>query len=483
MASSQTSEVIQHLRRAVLLQEGAGLTDGQLLEDYISRRDEAALAALVRRHGPMVWGVCRRVLRNYHDAEDAFQATFLVFVRKAASLASPELLANWLYGVAHQTALKARATTAKRRARERQVTQMPEPAVTENDLWNDLQPLLDQELSRLPEKYRVAIVLCDLEGKTRNEAARQLGVPEGTLAARLARGRAMLALRLARHGLAVSGGSLAAVLAQQTASASVPASVVGATIRAASLFAAGQAAAGVISVKALALTEGVLQPMSLTRLKIATAVVLGLGLLGIGWGMTPTRAAVPPDGTQEVVPAPAPGFAAPAREVRKPAKHARGKKKISLPKGPPPVQVLVSLAKNGKLVVKMTNMIGFRPAPKRPANLPPPAPGAPRLGGLGLMPPLGRLESSYDLNEVQVLDTTGKKVGKKELAKLLEDETVAVASFGGKPIDPLHLRILKEGTLVFILPVGGLPFPPGLAPPGMLPFPPNVAPPGLEASE
>src|SRR5205823_241811 len=151
MAASQTSVVIQHLRRAVLLHDGAGLTDGQLLEDYISRREEAALAALVRRHGPMVWGVCRRVLRNWHDAEDAFHATFLVLVRKAASIASPELLANWLYGVAHQTALKARATTAKRRARERQVTEMPELAVAEHDVWRDLQPLLDQELTRLPD--------------------------------------------------------------------------------------------------------------------------------------------------------------------------------------------------------------------------------------------------------------------------------------------------------------------------------------------
>src|SRR6516165_5933542 len=142
MATNQLSEVIQHLRRTVLRRDGAGLTDGQLLADYLSRREEAALAALVRRHGPMVWGVCRRVLRNDHDAEDAFQATFLVLVRKAASIASPEFLANWLYGVAHQTALKARATTAKRRARERQVTQMPEPAATQPDLWNDLLPLL-----------------------------------------------------------------------------------------------------------------------------------------------------------------------------------------------------------------------------------------------------------------------------------------------------------------------------------------------------
>src|SRR5437870_8447837 len=117
MATGHVIGVIQHLRRAMLLRDGAGLTDGQLLQDYISRRDEAAALALVQRHGPMVWGVCRRLLRNLHDAEDAFQATFLVLIRKAASIASPELVANWLYGVAYQTALKARATAAKRRTR------------------------------------------------------------------------------------------------------------------------------------------------------------------------------------------------------------------------------------------------------------------------------------------------------------------------------------------------------------------------------
>jgi RNA polymerase sigma factor (sigma-70 family) len=283
MATTQMSEVIQQLRRAALLREGLGLTDGQLLKDYLGRRDEAALAALVRRHGPMVWGVCRRVLCNYHDAEDAFQATFLVFVRKAASITSPERLASWLYGVAHQTALNARATTARRRARERQVTEMPEPAVKEQELWGDLQPVLDQELSRLPDKYRVAIVLCDLEGKTRKEAAQQLGVPEGTLAARLARGRVMLAKRLARHGLVVSEWTFAAVLAQNVASAVVPTSVVSSTIKAAALFAAGLAATGVISTKVAVLTQGVLKTMLLTRLKIVTAVLMALGALaGVG---------------------------------------------------------------------------------------------------------------------------------------------------------------------------------------------------------
>src|SRR5262245_12293223 len=202
MVTSQRSGVIQHLRRTVLLRDGVGLTAGQLLEDYLSRREEAALAVLVRRHGPMVWRVCRRVLRNYHDAEDAFQATFLVLVRKAASIVPRKMVANWLYGVAHQTALKARATAARRRGRERQMADLPEPAGTEQKLWRDLQTLLDEELSRLPDKYRAVIVLCDLEGKTRKDAARQLGCPEGTVAGQLARARAMLAKRLARHGLA-----------------------------------------------------------------------------------------------------------------------------------------------------------------------------------------------------------------------------------------------------------------------------------------
>jgi RNA polymerase sigma factor (sigma-70 family) len=262
----------------VLLREEVGLTDGQLLEDFISRCDSAALEALVRRHGPMVWGVCRRLLRHYHDAEDAFQTTFLVLVRKAPSIGSPELLANWLYGVARQTALKARATTAKRRMRERLVTEMPESAVTDRDLWHDLQPLLDEEWSRLSEKYRVVFVLCDLEGKTRKEAARQLGVPDGTLAARLARARVMLAKRLARHGLPASGGLLAAVLSQN-ASAAVPTLLMNLTIKAVTLVAAGQAAAGLISADVAALTEGVLKTMLLTKLKFAMGLLLVAGLI------------------------------------------------------------------------------------------------------------------------------------------------------------------------------------------------------------
>src|SRR5262249_50810219 len=160
-----------HLRRAMLRRDGMGMTDEQLLQSFVAHRDEAAFAALVRRHAPMVWGVCQRVLHNYHDSQDAFQATFLILFLKASSLATPGLLANWVYGVAYNRAWKARAKVYRRRAKERQVTEMPEPAVADRDLWRELRPLLDQELNRLPVPYRVVIVLCDLEGKTRKQTA------------------------------------------------------------------------------------------------------------------------------------------------------------------------------------------------------------------------------------------------------------------------------------------------------------------------
>jgi RNA polymerase sigma factor (sigma-70 family) len=259
------------------------MTDGQLLDCFLTQRDDAAFAALVMRHAPMVWGVCRRVLHHHHDAEDAFQATFLVLVRKAATVEPKEMVGNWLYGVAYQTALKARSVSTRRKEREKQMVEMPEPAVEEREVWHDLQPLLDQELSRLPDKYRVPIVLCDLEGKTRKEAARQLGWPEGTVAGQLAVGRKVLARRLARRGVGLSGGALAAVLSHNAAWAGVPPSVLSSTIQAATVLAAGQAAAaGLISVKVAALTEGVAKTMLLNPLKTATAVLLAVGILGTG---------------------------------------------------------------------------------------------------------------------------------------------------------------------------------------------------------
>jgi RNA polymerase sigma factor (sigma-70 family) len=287
MPANGLNKVIEHLRSIALRQEAAGMSDSQLLEGFVTARDQVAFAVLVRRYAPLVWNVCRRVLTNHQDAEDAFQATFLVLVRKAASIAKRELLANWLYGVAHRTALKARTALSRRAARERQVPQMPEAEAVQDDVWSSLLPFLDQELSRLPEKYRTAIVLCDLQGKTRKDAARQLRVPEGTVASWLTRGRALLAKRLACHGLAVSGGSLAGVVAGNAQAACVPAGVVWKTIKAATLVAAGQAAgAGVISAKVAGLTEGVVRAMLINKLKLAMGVVVAaVSVTALGGGL------------------------------------------------------------------------------------------------------------------------------------------------------------------------------------------------------
>jgi RNA polymerase sigma factor (sigma-70 family) len=280
MAVGQLNKVIQHLRTVLERQDTAGITDAALLKRYIHERDEAAFEALLRRHGPMVLGVCHRVLRNRHDAEDAFQATFLVLVRKASTLRSPATIGHWLYGVAYRTALHARDAAAKRRAKEAKV--VPQTGSWE-DTWADLRPVLDQELDRLPEKYRMVLVLCDLEGKTRKEAARQLRWPEGTVASRLASARTILAKRLSRYRLAVCSAALAEMLSQN-ASAYPPASVVSSTIKAAGLYAAGPAA-GFISVKVASLTEGVLKSMLLTKLKVIPAVLLVVGVLGLGVGV------------------------------------------------------------------------------------------------------------------------------------------------------------------------------------------------------
>jgi RNA polymerase sigma factor (sigma-70 family) len=279
----QINQVVRHLRRAVCRQADSALTDRQLLAAFVDHRSEVAITALVRRHGPMVWGVCRRVLGNHHEAEDAFQATFLVLVRKAATIRPRAMVGNWLYGVARQTARKARALLAKRRMRERLMTHVPDPVAAPQDREDDLLGLLDEELTRLPDKYRVAIVLCDLEGHTRRDAAKELGLPEGTLAGRLTRGRALLARRLARNGAVLSGGSVAALLAENAARAVVPAAVLSTTIKAANLVASAPAA-GAISAPVAALTEGVLRTMLLTKVRTVVAISLVLGVL-LGGGI------------------------------------------------------------------------------------------------------------------------------------------------------------------------------------------------------
>ena len=301
MTTEKLARSLEDLRSALLRRDGANLTDGQLLGLFLSHRDEAAFEALLRRHGPMVFSVCRRIIGNLHDAEDAFQATFLVLARKAASVVPREAVGNWLYGVAYRTALKARTMALRRRMREKQVEELPQLPAPEAENLQDLERLLDQELNRLPDKYRLLVVLCDLEGRTRRDVARQLGLPDGTVSNRLAAGRRMLARRLARRGLSAAGAAAVTVLAQTVARASLPPPLVHSTVQAAALVAAGTTPVAVVSPQVFRLMKGELQTMLLTKLKIA-AVVLVVAAVG---GLARS-------GTQDVPPTPARGVAAQA---------------------------------------------------------------------------------------------------------------------------------------------------------------------------
>jgi RNA polymerase sigma factor (sigma-70 family) len=290
MATNRLRKALGQLQLALAPPAG----DGPLLARFVACRDEAAFAALVRRHGPMVLGVCLRVLRHQQDAEDAFQATFLVLAHKAASVLKREALGNWLYGVAYRTAQKLRSSQARRQAREKQVDEMPHRQVEPHQV-EDWRPLLDQELSRLPEKYRAPVVLCDLQGQSRREVARQLRLPDGTLSRRLAAGRRLLAERLSHRGVTLSGGALAAALSGSAASAQVAAPLVVATAKAAVFVAAGHLAA--VATPVAVLTKGVLRAMFLTKLKIvvgAVLVVVALGAGGVAYRSADAQTVQPP---------------------------------------------------------------------------------------------------------------------------------------------------------------------------------------------
>lgn len=292
MATARMDSLMRQVRRAVLRRDDGDRSDGQLLTSFIERNDAVAFEAIVRRHGPMVFGVCRRIVHDHHDAEDAFQATFLVLACKATSIRPREQVANWLHGVALRIALKAKSLSARRRGREMQVIDMPEPESVPHDEWSDLQPLLDRELNGLPEIYRLPILLCDLEGKSIKEATRQLGWPQGTLAGRLARGRKLLAKRLANRGVTLSAGLLAAVVSRHTASAAVPATLMNTTVETATQIAAGQATlAGLVPAKVAILTEGALRAMLLIKLKTLAVGLLVAFLIVVAGAFYQTNAA------------------------------------------------------------------------------------------------------------------------------------------------------------------------------------------------
>ncbi|MCI0457434.1 MAG: sigma-70 family RNA polymerase sigma factor [Gemmataceae bacterium] len=283
MANPQQVSLLDHLYEVIGPPPVADASDGQLLDRFMNQRDEVAFAALLRRHGSMVLNVARRVLGNLQDAEDVYQATFLLLARRPGSIRKKDAVASWLHGVAYRLALRVRLQDNRRHAREQQVRAMVSDEPYVEAAWHELQELLDEELRRLPEKYRAPLVLCYLEGKTHEQAAHQLGWPVGTVRGRAHRAREMLRTRLTRRGLALSAPAFATALTAASASGAVPGSLVEPTLQAAMQVASGQvAAAGLVSAQATALAQGAMPILLLGKLKLAMMVLLLVGALAAG---------------------------------------------------------------------------------------------------------------------------------------------------------------------------------------------------------
>ena len=280
MPTESPRPLARQLLRVVL--GTSDVPDRDLLARFVASRDEEAFAEIVRRHGPMVLAACRRVTGRPHDAEDAFQAAFLVLARRAGHINRPELLANYLYGIAYRTALEARA--ARRRAEEHVVPAAPEPAAPPPpDDMAELRRMIDEELAKLPDKYRTAVILCDLEGLPRATAAAQMGIPEGTLSSRLAHARKVLAERLSRRGITATTTAIGAALGSDVLATALPHTLTNLTVSVAVRFAPGGGFPLGISPAVSSLTDGVLKTMLVTRLRQLFAVgLLSCGLVGVG---------------------------------------------------------------------------------------------------------------------------------------------------------------------------------------------------------
>lgn len=259
------------------LSAAAGLSDGQLIERWLANRDEAAFELLLRRHGPLVLGVCRRLLRDPRDVEDAFQAVFLTLLKKAGQLRDRSALAAWLYRIAYRVCLRALGSNQRTAAGPLPVEECVAPPEIDELLWRDLRPVLDAEVNALPERYRVPFVLCHLQGRTNQEAADVLGCPLGTILSRLHWARERLRTRLTRRGVAVST-ALFAALTSSAGAAEVPAGLLKITLDVLSPVA--------VSARAAALSEGVLRAMYLTKLKATTALLALAVAVTVGtWGV------------------------------------------------------------------------------------------------------------------------------------------------------------------------------------------------------
>jgi RNA polymerase sigma factor (sigma-70 family) len=286
IAREKLGNILVRLRQAAL--GACQAADHDLLQRFILQGDESAFTALVKRYGPMVLGLCLRILRHRQDAEDVFQAVFLVLARKAGTIRQRESLAGWLHRVAYRTAMKLRAANARRHARSLPLFDVPGPGLGPDLTLRETQRVLEEELERLADKYRAPILLCCVQGRTRDEAARQLGWSVGVLRGRLDRGRELLRARLARRGMALSAVLLPLGIAAKSEAAVLPA-LLSPTIRAA-LDAAHVPVAAGVSAQAAALAQGVIQAMFLTKMKMLVTSVVVLAFLGTGAGVLTYRA-------------------------------------------------------------------------------------------------------------------------------------------------------------------------------------------------
>jgi RNA polymerase sigma factor (sigma-70 family) len=323
MAAELLRVLLRRLRHVTDPAGDAAPSDEQLLQRFVAFRDQAAFELLVWRHGTMVLNLCRRVLRHENDAEDAFQATFLILARKAGSISRREACASWLYKVAFRVAVAARAVAAARAEREGPCPDDVPAAEEPDDLaWRDLRPVLDEEVRRLPEKYRTAFVLCCLQGRTNAEAAAELGCPAGTVLSRLSRARERLRQRLLRRGVSLSAGAIAAAVAAKGQAVEVSAGLVTTTSKAALGVAAGKAVAAVASARAAALTEGVIRAMFVSKVKLTLSLMLALGLVGLGAGLVGEKLRADPPRRAQAAPGEQPAAVA----VPEGATAAAGKK-------------------------------------------------------------------------------------------------------------------------------------------------------------
>jgi RNA polymerase sigma factor (sigma-70 family) len=449
LKQSTTSTLARKLLRVV--SNPVEKSDRDLLIWFASNRDEDAFAELVRRHGRMVLAVAKRVTGSQQDAEDAFQAAFLVLARRATHIKHPDQLANWLYGVAYRTALEARAL--RRRVLEHPVSAIPEPfAPIPPDDMNEIRQAIDEELAGLPDKYRSAVVLCDLEGLPRAVAAARLKIPEGTLSSRLAYARKLLASRLTRRGITSTAGVIAAWFAGEATGGALPRELVSATARVASRIAAGgPVPPGLVPPSVSHLTEGVMKIMFANRLRLSiTAAALACGLIALGafgfaqqpfqQGRTPGPDANGQNGNAGDLP---PGTGKQqTKQAAKPLFIARGIEDEDVPYGTLPMQAVVRV-ENGKLIIR--RRIEFmEPVTHQ-------LPGNQSVTNYEHVSTISGVEIN-DPSEVAVFDMKGSRLLPKAWKEKLKMDLHVLLGFDGKLPNPRELTLFKDDTLLIILP-------------------------------